>query len=430
MEPLTVGDCPGPRLFLPGRREFLKASALAGLGGLTSVSHLLAAQSEGTREPARSIILVWLSGGPSQRDTFDPKPGTTSGGRVKARRTALKNVQIADGFEQLADQLGSVALVRSLVSKEGDHERGTFLMKTGFRPEPTIEHASIGAICCHELPSGDTGIPRHVSILPSHWPARGGYLGGEYDAFQVSDPRGKLPDVSSAVDSARNDSRVADLDVVERAFARGRGRRVDATLHRDTIRRARVMMTTEQLKAFDVTLEPKAVRDEYGDTTLGRAFLAARRLTEVGVRCIEINHGDWDSHVNNHETQRKRVHELDAPLAALLRDLHRRGRLGQTVVVCGGEFGRTPKINPLGGRDHWPNGFTMVLAGGGIAGGRVVGETDPEGIKNPTHPFTIADVHATVLTAVGLDPRKEHIAPVTGRPIKLSEGKVIAGLLG
>ena len=282
MESLIGDGCPGPRLFLPGRRDFLKASALAGMGGLTSVSQLLAAQAEGKRGPARSIILVWLSGGPSQFDTFDPKPGTPNGGRTKGRPTPLKNVQIADGFEQLADQMGKVTLVRSIVSKEGDHERGTFLLKTGYRPEPTIEHASIGAICCHELPSGNTGIPRHISILPSQWPARGGYLGGEYDAFQVHDPQGKLPDVSAAVEKARNEARLADLDVVERAFARGRGRRVDATLHRDTVSRARVMMTTEQLKAFDVASEPKAIRDEYGNTAarsrlLGRAAVDRSR---------------------------------------------------------------------------------------------------------------------------------------------------------
>ncbi len=264
MDPLN-GGCPGPRLFLPGRRSFLKASALAGLGGLTSASHLLASQSETSRAPARSIILVWLGGGPSQLDTFDPKPGTAGGGRTKARKTASKDAKIAEDFEQLADQMECVTLVRSLISKEGDHERGTVLLKTGFRPEPTIEHASIGAICCHELPVGETGIPRHISILPTQWPARGGYLGGEFDAFQVTDPLGKLPDVSASVEAKRNDARVADLDLVERAFARGRGRRVDATLHRDTIRRARVMMTTDQLKAFDVTLEPQSVRAEYGD---------------------------------------------------------------------------------------------------------------------------------------------------------------------
>ena len=424
MEPLRPTE-----LLLPGRRGFLQAAALAGVSWLTPVGHLLAAQAEGSRGPARSIILVWLQGGPSQLETFDPKPEAAIASGSKARNTAVKGVQLADGFEQLADLMGEVSLVRSLVSKEGDHERGTYQMKTGYRPDPSAEHPSIGAILCHELPRSEAGIPRHVSILPGQWPSRGGFLGGEYDAFQVGDPAGKLPDVTPPVPSARDAGRVADLDVVEGAFARGRVRRVESTLHRDTLRRARRMMTSDQIKAFDVSREPESVRDEYGHTPFGRACLAARRLTEVGVRCVEVTLDGWDCHVNNHETHRKRVRELDPALSALIRDLRRRNLLDQTVVLCGGEFGRTPKVNLAGGRDHWPNGYSLAIAGGGIVGGRVVGETDPDGQKDPARPCTVADVHATVLTAVGLDPRKENTAPATGRPVKLSEGKAISALL-
>ncbi len=138
--------------------------------------------------------------------------------------------------------------------------------------------------------------------------------------------------------------------------------------------------------------------------------------------------GGWDSHVNNHETQGNRVRELDPAFAALIRDLSRRGQLDRTVVLCGGEFGRTPHINPFGGRDHWPVGYSLAIAGGGLKGGLAVGETDPEGKKDPARPATIADVHATVLTTLGLNPAKENISPV-GRPIKLSEGKAIGELL-
>lgn len=420
-----------PGLILPGRREFLKISGcFAGLSWLTPVSHLLASQAEQSKEPARSIILVWLSGGPSQLETFDPKPGAAIAAGSKSRATAIKRVQLAEGFEQLSDLMGEVSLVRSLVSKEGDHERGTYLMKTGYRPDPTVEHPSIGAICCHELPRGDTSIPRHISILPAQWPARGGLLGGEFDAFQVPDPLGTLPDVVSSAGGVRGDLRMANLEAVEKAFAKGRGRRFQATRHQETMREARAMMTSEQLKAFDVTQEPQSLRDEYGNNAFGRACLAARRLTEVGVRCVEVTLDGWDSHVNNHEIHRKRLKELDPALSALIRDLRRRKLLDKTVVLCGGEFGRTPKVNLAGGRDHWPLGYSMAIAGGGIAGGRVIGETDPEGIKPPAKPFSIADIHATVLTSLGLDPKKENIAPATGRPLKLSEGKPIHALLG
>jgi Protein of unknown function (DUF1501) len=413
--------------FVIDRRGFL---TLAGLSWLAPVAPLLARQAERSREPARSLILLWLAGGPSQLETFDPHPGTNIAGGTKGISTAARAIQLADGFEHLADQMGSVALLRSIVSKEGDHERGTYMMKTGFRPETTIVHPSIGAICCHELPASGTDIPRHISILPGQWPSRGGYLGGEYDAFLVDDPKGKLPDVTAPVSGPREIARVQDLDVVERAFSRGRSARVQATLHRDTIGRARVMMTSQQLKAFDVSQEPAGVVAGYGDSAFGRSCLAARRLIEVGVRCVEVTLEGWDSHVNNHEVHRKLVKQLDPAFAALLRDLAERKLLDRTIVLCCGEFGRTPKINPLGGRDHWPTGFSLALAGGGIRGGLALGSTDPEGSKEPVQPTPAHDVHATILKALGLDPALEHNAPVTGRPVKLSEGRPIAELLG
>jgi uncharacterized protein (DUF1501 family) len=408
------------------RRGFLK---LAGLSWLTPVGQLLASQADRSHGPAQSIILLWLGGGPSQLETFDPHPDTKIAAGTKAIATAVPGIQLAAGFEQLADQMSSVALIRSMMSKEGDHERGTYLMKTGYRPDPTVEHPSIGAICCHELPVGRTDIPRHISILTGQWPSRGGFLGGEFDAFQAGDPQGPLPDVSAGVPTPRDLARVADLEVLERAFARGRRSRVDATLHRETLARARLMMTSEQLKAFDVSHEPASLRAEYGDTPFGRGCLAACRLTEVGVRCVEVTLDGWDTHVNNHAFQAAKVKTLDPAFAALLRDLKSRDALDRTIVLCCGEFGRTPKINLTAGRDHWTNGFSLALAGGGLRGGVAVGATDPEGVKDPVRPATIEDVHATVLAALGLNPAKENVAPATSRPIKLSAGRSIRELL-
>ncbi|WP_435021542.1 DUF1501 domain-containing protein [Tundrisphaera sp. TA3] len=411
-----------------GRRHLL---ALGGVGAawLTPIGQLLAREAEATRAPARSLILLWLGGGPSQLETFDPHPDTRIAAGTGAIRTAASGIRLAPGLERLAERMGDVALIRSMVSKEGDHERGTYLLKTGYRPDTTVEHPSIGAICCHELPPGPVDIPRHISILAGQWPARGGFLGAEHDAFQVGDPRDRLRDVASWAPADRDAARVRDLDVVERSFARGRSARVDATGHRDALARARRMMSSDQLRAFDVASEPASVRAEYGDTPFGRGCLAARRLIEAGVRCVEVTLDGWDSHVNNHQIHRNLLAQLDPAYAALLADLKRRDLLGRTVVLCGGEFGRTPRVNLAGGRDHWPGGFSLALAGGGFRGGFALGETDPEGIKAPARPTSVEDVHATILSALGLDPSRENIAPATSRPIKLSAGRPIPDLL-
>lgn len=409
------------------RRRFLAAAGL-GMSWLTPVGQALARQAERSKEPAKSVILLWLGGGPSQLETFDPHDTKIAAG-TKSVETAAKGVRLAKGLDRLAEQMGNVTLVRSVVSKEGDHERGTYMMKTGYRPDPTVEHPSIGAILCHELPVGPTDIPRHISILSGQWPGRGGFLGGEFDAFQIGDPSGRLPDVTSEVSGPRDLARLSDLDVVERSFAKGRKSRVDATLHRETTNRARVMMSSEQLRAFEVSREPASVKNEYGDTPFGRGCLAARRLIEVGVRCVEVSLDGWDSHANNHEVHRKLVAQLDPAFSALIADLKRRDLLDRTVVVCGGEFGRTPKVNIAGGRDHWPNGFTVALAGGGFRGGIAHGKTDPQGQSGPDQPTSVEDIHATVLSTLGLNPAHENIAPATTRPIKLSQGKPIRELL-
>jgi Protein of unknown function (DUF1501) len=408
------------------RRTFLKMSSLAGLSWLTPLGHLLAQQAEKEPGPARSVILLWLAGGPSQLETFDPHPGTNIAGGTKAIAANVKGVQLAEGFERTAQVMDSVSLIRSLVSKEGDHERGTYFLKTGYRPDPTAVHPSIGAICCHELPKGNTDIPRHISILPGRWPSRGGFLGDEYDAFKTGDPIQPLPDVVAQVPTARDEERTRDLEVVERAFARGR--RVQPTLHTETVQNARIMMHSEQLKAFDVSREPLQLRREYGETAFGRGCLAARRLIEVGVRCVEITLDGWDSHVNNHSIHRERIQTLDPAFAALIRDLKQRDLLRKTVVLCCGEFGRTPQINPAGGRDHWPTGFSLAIAGGNIKGGRVVGATDPDGSKEPIDPVRVENIHATVLNALGLDPFKENISPAK-RPLRLSQGTPVAALV-
>jgi uncharacterized protein (DUF1501 family) len=401
---------------------------VAGLAWLTPLSTALARAAEKEKSPAKSVIVLWMGGGPSQLETFDPKPGTNIAAGTTAIDTTVKGVQLASGLDRLAGEMRHVALVRSLVSKEGDHERGTYTLKTGYRPDPTVTHPSLGAIVCHDLPGTGVEIPRHVSILPNEWPARGGLLGAEFDAFKVYDPADKVPDVTPHVASDRFEQRLNDLKVVDSAFAKGRGARVAGTGHKETMDRARRMMSSDQLRAFDVSREPASVRNDYGDSPFGRGCLAARRLIEVGVRCVEVTLSGWDSHANNHEICTRLKGILDPALAALLRDLAERDTLKDTVIVCVGEFGRTPNLNPLAGRDHWPHNFSAALAGGGIRGGVVVGESDPEGGKHSKDEQPIANLHATILKALGIDWEKNLRGPL-GRTVPRSQGQPIGALL-
>jgi hypothetical protein len=413
-----------------GRRRLLQLATLTGVSWLTPVAELLARRAErsGPRAPAQSVILLWLAGGPSQLETFDPHPGTSSAGGTTAIDTAVAGLQLGAGFESLAEQMANVSLVRSLVSKEGDHERGTYVVKTGYRPDPTLVHPSIGAICCHQLPLGPIEIPRHVSILPNQWPARGGFLGNRYDAFKTFDPAEQVPDVASRVSAERQSARLRDRAIVDEAFLVGRRRQAGATRHGEMIEQAVAMMGSAQLRAFETSEEPAELRTAYGDTPFGRGCLAARRLIEQGVRCVEVTLDGWDTHTNNHEKHRELIKVLDSAYAALLADLRARDLLDRTIVLCGGEFGRTPRLNALDGRDHWPHGFSMALAGGGLRGGQVIGATDPEGGREVADPRGVADVHATVLTALGIDPAHEELSPA-GRPIKFSDGTAIKELL-
>jgi hypothetical protein len=435
---MVCHDTCGSAAHFSRRSAIAAAMGFSGLTWLTPLAENLARAAEQSPhgKPAKSLILLWMSGGPSQLETFDPHPGTKSShDSTKAIKTSAKDVQIAGNLPLVAEQMESISLVRSLISKEGDHERAAHNLKTGFRPDPTIVHPSLGAIVCHQL-KDNVEIPRHVSMLPDQYPGRGGYLGDQYDAFKTFDPIGAIPDVTPRVSTTRAAKRLEDLSAVEASFARGRIKNLaDRTSHTLSIERARRMMSSEQLKAFDVRQAPDALKEQFGDTPFGRACLAAIQLIEVGVRCVEVTLGGWDTHINNDELVRGRCQELDPAFAALVRELKARDLFDSTVVCWMGEFGRTPRINPAGGRDHWPHGFTAALAGGSIAGGRVIGETSTEPdekaedkTKFVADPRNVEDLHATILRALGVDFTKEIQTPI-GRPMALSKGLVIKELL-
>ncbi len=413
------------------RRRFCRITSLSSLAWMAA-NHFGLADDLDSPKPqaarARALIMLWMGGGPSQIETFDPKPGLAIGGPTKAIKTAARGIEIADGLPRIADQMEHIALVRSMMTKEGDHERGTYLMKTGYRPNPTVVHPSLGAICAAELPEDGAEIPRYVSILSGDRATRGGYLGEQFDAFRTYDPRDPLSDLTSYLPEVRQQRRLKNLDVVERSFGLRHPAQSKKTMHRETVDRALKMMSSEQLKAFRIDEEPESLRESYGDTPFGRGCLAARRLVQVGVRCVEVALNGWDTHVNNFGGTTVQTKQLDPAFATLIRDLHEHKLLDSTIVLCTGEFGRTPKINPADGRDHWPAGFSVALSGGGIRGGQVIGETDRDGAPTPKDPVTVDDLYATVLAAMGIKPDKSYITPI-GRPIKLSEGTPLDRLL-
>jgi hypothetical protein len=388
------------------------------------------------RARPKNVILLWLEGGPSQLETFDPHAGTMIGGDVQAIATSVPGLEIAETLPRVAQRMHLGSVVRSVTSKEGDHQRAIYNIKTGYRPDPTLVHPSIGSILCHEFPE-ELDIPRHISITPQNYPARGGYLGPVYDAFKVGDPQNPVPDLESSVTQPRFDRRLEQLEWLETEFRRGRLQNLDQnrTLHRSSTAAALRMMSSDQIDAFDVSTESKATLKQFGDTPFGRGCLAATRLIQAGVRCVEVTLGGWDSHVSNHSLQSGRCEILDAALSALLDRLKDQDLLATTLVVCGGEFGRTPEINPAEGRDHWPHGFSTFMAGCGIRQGGVFGATaadpklDPDQpLLDVADPITIGDLHATILHSLGVPHHEEKQTPV-GRPLKRSEGEPVKELI-
>ena len=411
------------------RRDFLRvATSALGLSFAVPGLDLRAAEKRGD-ERAKSFLTIWLGGGPSQLESWDPHPGTRIGGQVSSIPTTIPGVAIADLYPQTAEQLHHVSLIRSLVSKEGDHERASYMLHTGYRPEPTLVHPSIGSIAIHERPNEAVEIPQFVALGDAEFPPRGGFLGDRFDAYRIFSPGENGQNIKALVEQDRQSRRLANLEVVSKSFLRGRKVRAEQTLHQHTIDAALRMMTSEQLKAFSIESESKELRAAYGDHPFGRGCLVARRLLEVGVRSIEVSLQGFDSHANNHEVQAARAKTLDPALATLLKDLVDRDLLQSTIVLITGEFGRTPTINPLGGRDHWPSGFSCLLGGGGLRKGVLIGETDPNGEETkPKDPIEVADLYATILARLGVDYEKEVITPI-GRPMKLCAGRPIERLV-
>ena len=396
------------------RRGFLRrAGSAAGLGWFG----LSAAQAEGLRRRGRACILLWMAGGPSQFETFDPKPGAETQGPTGAIATAVPGVRIAEHWTQTARVLGDVALVRSMTGNEGNHGRATYLLHTSYPPSGGVVHPGFGSLAAQQLGEADFDLPHFVSI--SGQTVGPSFLGVRYAPFVVTDPNQPPDNLPAPVGPDRLGRRLGLLKELEAPLARspaGEFVRDHQTLYEQTAR----MVLSPRARAFDLDREPDRVRDTYGRSAFGQGCLMARRLVEAGVTFVEVQAGGWDTHEKELVGLKRVIPPVDRGTAALLTDLKARGLLGRTLVVWMGEFGRTPRINLTAGRDHFPRAFNVALAGAGVRGGRVVGATDRLGAEVTDRPVTVPDLFCTFCTALGIDPRIENQSNV-GRPLKIVE---------
>ncbi|MBL8842630.1 MAG: DUF1501 domain-containing protein [Planctomycetes bacterium] len=418
------------------RRDWL--ARLLGLGGAALLAPSLvdlvvreaAAQAGGGGSGAKKhLILLWMAGGPSQIDTFDPKPGAPTQGRFGVLPTDRADWLFSQHLPKLRDRAGSLAVLRTLRSTEGSHSRASDLLHFGYTPTPAIPYPTLGSIVAHQLGDADHPLPPFVQI--DGMPGTSGYLGVEAAPFMVRNPTGKIDNLNyrRGVDAPRMDRREELRGLLEAGFAERGGAGV-ARANESQRRRARRLMDTELVSAFALEQESDAVRDRYGRGRFGQGVLLARRLVERGVAAVEVVLRGWDTHNDNFNTTKGLCDELDPAFAQLIDDLQERGLHDDTLVVCMGEFGRTPRINPTDGRDHWINNACVAFSGGGTKGGTVVGTTDATGEQTVDAPVTVADLFATVaktLTVSG----EQILTPDGMRPTALidPEGKPVDALL-
>ncbi|MGE0538413.1 MAG: DUF1501 domain-containing protein [Pirellulales bacterium] len=380
-----------------------------------------------------SLILLWLDGGPSQLETFDPHPGKIAG-PTKSIPTSVPEVRFGEGLPRLAELMDRMTIIRSVTGTELDHLRSMYQVKTGFAPSASIVHPTLGAICAAHLPEPTCELPPFITIIATtsvtssnSGGAEAGYLGQNYNPFRTGDPINPPTNLRSTVSWKRFQRRMEGLRIVEHARAEQNAALATRLGGSEQTQQIVKMMASPQSRAFSIDTEPLSLQHAYGDNPFGRSCLAARRLVEVGVRCVEVQLSGWDSHVSNFTAHARLNSMLDSGFATLIADLEERAMLDSTLVLCMGEFGRTPAINPTNGRDHWPYGFSVALVGGQIRKGVVFGATDPEGSRAVVDAVSLPTLTATVLTAMRLNPSTESV--VGARPVKLSDGEPLASVL-
>ena len=405
------------------RRSFLGASGLAGATAFATNMQVLdllknPCLAGELKRQQKSGILLWLGGGASQLETWDPKPGRPTGGPFRAIQTDIAGVQISELMPKMAQRLKTTAVIRSLNTRNADHGGGTRLMETGRAMEQAIDYPDLGALIARELGRADSQVPDYVSMYSEtegRHKGGSGFLGARYAPTFLTD--------SMIPPNIRRPESIAEVDHQERAdlqkllAKRFNEKRYNASVasHGMAYERVRGMMASEKL--FDIGQEPQAARDFFGPTQFQEQCLIARRLVEAGVPFVKVARAWWDSHGQNFETHLELCADLDQGMSALLDDLKQRGLLDTTLVITLAEFGRTPNINASLGRDHFASAWSCTLSGCGIKGGSVYGKTDADGQKVEEGEMKSGDLFATIFAALGIDPKKEY--QIGARPIPI-----------
>jgi uncharacterized protein (DUF1501 family) len=416
-----INFCGSPEHALD-RRAFLGAAAGATLAAdMTAINALAAPDVNGElRKNQKRVILLWLAGGASQLETWDPKPGAPTGGPFRAIKTDVPGVAISELMPKMAQRMKTTCIIRGLNTKNGDHGSAAQIMMRGRRDEAALKYPDLGAVLAREMGRLDSKVPDYVTFYTqtegrNMAPGSPGFLGARYAPMELT--TNNIPDFIRKLES------LSDLDHHERAHLRGllskqfaQGR-TSETLHsqNEAYERVRGIMASEKL--FDITQEPQKVRDRYGPTQFAEQTLIARRLVEAGVPFVRVGRAWWDSHGQNFETHQEMVPELDHVMATLIDDLAERGLSDDVMVLTLAEFGRTPQINQSLGRDHFASAWSMTITGCGIKGGAVYGKTDAKGTTVVAEEVDAGSLFATIYSALGINPHKNYY--VGSRPVPL-----------
>ncbi|REK12474.1 MAG: DUF1501 domain-containing protein [Planctomycetota bacterium] len=422
------------------RRGFLRRSLGTGVGLAGAMGlgwhDLLIAKADEVRKAGKSMILLWMDGGPSQYDTFNPKPGSKYQGPAHAIHTKIPGVQFAEYWPKTAQSLDRIAMIRSMSSDEKDHERAIALVRTGYHLNPAVRYPTWGAVVARDRERFESDLPSFVRIGKPRITTRdvdAGVLGVRYNPFKVDTPGALPPNVAAPVEADVVRRRLALAERLDAEFAKtGATAAVDEK--QDVYRRTARMVLSPQVGVFDLSGEPDKLRDAYGRTEFGQGCLLARRLVETGVSFVEVistgSTGDqgWDTHKKGFAENPLLCNEVDPAYSTLLADLADRGLLENTLVVWMGEFGRTPKFKPDGGREHYSEGWQVGFSGAGVRGGQIIGATDADGLHVTDRPVGVSDLFQTFCHVLEINPDEEYVT-ADRRPIKIVEhGEVIREL--